>query len=131
MIFVFAKIGIFCKSIAGPLPSAVQAYIHLAKWSSSVYTTIFVGRKDKTNYLSNQTWAKCHHSRNKYVLKKTSDGGPYITDMCTNVTEKMRILKIWNSWNLKITVSFWSHLVYNNYNSIHCTYIHTMPTINI
>ena len=41
-----AKIGIFCKSIAGPLPT-------------------FVRRKDKTNYLSNQTWTKCYHSRNR------------------------------------------------------------------
>ena len=32
---------------------------------SSVYTIIFVRRKDKTNYLSNQTWAKRYHSRNK------------------------------------------------------------------
>ena len=37
-----------------------------------IYTTILVLRKDKTNYLSNQTWAKCCHSRNK----KTLDGGP-------------------------------------------------------
>ena len=29
---------------------------------SSVYTTIFVLRKDKTNYLSNQTRAKCYQS---------------------------------------------------------------------
>ena len=35
-----------------------------------VYTIIFDRRKDKTNYLSNQTWAKCYHSRNKLVLKK-------------------------------------------------------------
>ena len=37
---------------------------------SSVYTTIFVRRKDKTNYLSNQIRAKCYHSRNKHQLKK-------------------------------------------------------------
>ena len=45
------------------------------KWASSekmiCFTkihniTIFVRRKDKTNYLSNQTWAKCYHSRNKH-----------------------------------------------------------------
>ena len=39
---------IFCKSIACPLPS--------------VYTTIFLRRKDKTNYLSNQAWTKCYIS---------------------------------------------------------------------
>ena len=39
--FFFAKISIFCKSIAGPL--------------SAVNTIIFVRREDKTNYLSNQT----------------------------------------------------------------------------
>ena len=40
--------------------------VHLSKRSSSAYTTIFVRWKDKTNYLSNQTWTKCYHSRNKY-----------------------------------------------------------------
>ena len=55
MIFFF-RIGIFCKSIVGPLS---EAY-------TSVYTTIFVRRKDKTIYLSNQTWAKCYHSRNNH-----------------------------------------------------------------
>ena len=122
-----AKISIFCKSIAGPLPNVVQAYtqpysfggrikliiwqirhelsvtihvlgassfqcmlagflcpicnnfaclhnrqdrneLHLKRWffflrksTSSVSRSqyIFVLRKDKTNYLSNQTWAKC------------------------------------------------------------------------
>ena len=58
MIF-FAKIAIFCKSIAGPLPSVFKR-IH----------NQFVRRKDKTNYLSNQTWAKSYHSRNKQYLKK-------------------------------------------------------------
>ena len=29
-----------------------------------VYTTIFVRRKNKTNYMSNQTWTQCYHSRN-------------------------------------------------------------------
>ena len=37
---------------------------------SSVYTTIFIRWKNKTNYLSNQTWAKCYHSRNKHELEK-------------------------------------------------------------
>ena len=50
MIFFFAKIGIFCKSIAGPLSPALF---------KCIYTTIFVRRKDKTNYLANQTWVKC------------------------------------------------------------------------
>ena len=36
-----------------------------AQRCSSVYTTIFLRRKDKTNYLLNQTWAKCYHSWNK------------------------------------------------------------------
>ena len=45
-----------CKSIAGT-PS--EAYTRL-------YTTIFVRRKYKTNYLSNQPWAKCYHSRNNH-----------------------------------------------------------------
>ena len=38
---------------------------------SSVYTTIFFRRKGKTNYLSNQKWAKCYHSWNKNVRWRT------------------------------------------------------------
>ena len=38
----------------------------LPKSASSVSRSIFVRRKDKTSYLSNQTWAKCYHSRNKH-----------------------------------------------------------------
>ena len=45
--------------------SVSRSQTHLAKHCSSVYTNIFVRRKDKTDYLSNQTWAKCYHSRNK------------------------------------------------------------------
>ena len=37
-----------------------------AHFLSVVQATIFVRRKDKTNYLSNQTWAKCYNSRNKH-----------------------------------------------------------------
>ena len=47
--FFFTKIGIFCQSICR----------NISQRCSSVYKTIFVRRKDKTNYLSNQTWAKC------------------------------------------------------------------------
>ena len=35
----------------------------------NLYTTIFV-RQDQTNYLWNQTWARCCNSRNKHLLKK-------------------------------------------------------------
>ena len=49
--------------------SVVQAYTQ----------PYLVGRKDKTNYLSNQTRAKCYHLRNKHLLKNiTLDSGPYI-----------------------------------------------------
>ena len=47
-------------------PSVSRSQAHLAKRWSSVYTTIFIWRKDKTNYLSNQTWAKCCLSGNKH-----------------------------------------------------------------
>ena len=47
------KWGIFCKSTCH----------NISQRCSSVNTTIFVRRMDKTNYLSNQTWAKCYHSR--------------------------------------------------------------------
>ena len=50
---------------------------HLAKRCSSIYTTIFIRRKDKSKYLSNQTWTKCYHSRNKHSLKKILDGGSF------------------------------------------------------
>ena len=46
--------------------SVSRSQAHLAKRCSSEYTTIFVRRKDKSNYLSNQTLAKCYHSRNKH-----------------------------------------------------------------
>ena len=105
----FAKIGIFCMSIAGPLSAAkthwmvrkpvlsvprmrqfyLFRYPPRSKWASSeemiflpkigksiccnisqrcssILTTIFVRRKDKTNYLSNQTWAKCYHLWNRH-----------------------------------------------------------------
>ena len=54
------------------LPWFSKQYRNISQRCSSVYTTIFVRRKDKTNYLSNQTWAKCCHSRNKHnnSLKK-------------------------------------------------------------
>ena len=43
---------------------------------SSVYTTISVRRKDKTNYMSNQTWATIHGISTSWK-KKTLDDGPY------------------------------------------------------
>ena len=46
--------------------SVSQSRAHLAQRCSSVYTTIFLRRKDKTNYLANQRRAKCYHSRNKH-----------------------------------------------------------------
>ena len=52
----FAKISIIYKSICRDI----------SQHCSSVYTTLFVRQKDKTNYLSNQTWANCYHSRNKH-----------------------------------------------------------------
>ena len=55
----------FCF-LAKSASSISRLQAHLAKRCSSVYTTIFVQRKDKTNYLSNQTWDKCYHSRNKH-----------------------------------------------------------------
>ena len=57
--FFCAKIDIFCKSIC---PNISQRY-------SSVYTNIFVRQMDKTNYQSNQTWAKCYHTRCIFYLQ--------------------------------------------------------------
>ena len=54
------KHDFFCqnrqKSIAGPFSSVVQTYTQPYSFSD----------KDKTNYLSNQTWAKCYHLWNKH-----------------------------------------------------------------
>ena len=36
------------------------------KVMSQYFTALLVRRKDKRNYLSNQIWAKCYHSRNKH-----------------------------------------------------------------
>ena len=55
---------IFAKSAS----SVSRSQTHLTKRSSSVYTTIFVRRKDKTNYLSNQTRTEYYHSRNSCDL---------------------------------------------------------------
>ena len=53
--------------------SVRRTQAHLVKCCSNIYTTKIARRKDKTNYLSNQRWAK---------LKKTLDGGPnmYVED---------------------------------------------------
>ena len=48
--FFFAKISMFCKSIC----------CNIFQRCLSVYSTIFVRRKNKTNYLPNQTWFKCY-----------------------------------------------------------------------
>ena len=51
--------------------SVSRSQVHLAKSKRIGYTTIFVRRKDKTNFLSNQTWVLP-------FTKKKLDGGPYI-----------------------------------------------------
>ena len=62
-------------------PYAIFAYIlqHYHDFQSKV--AIFpsvVQAQARTNYLSNQTWAKLYNSRKKHLLKKkTLDGGPY------------------------------------------------------
>ena len=44
----------------------VHRLINVCVRGASVCTIIFVRRKDKTNYLSNQTLIKCYHSRNNH-----------------------------------------------------------------
>ena len=74
-----------------------QNELHLKRWvfffflpksgsSVSRSQAILVRRKDKTNYLSNQTRAKCYILRNKHWLKKTSVGGPYIPFMYHHIS---------------------------------------------
>ena len=41
--------------------SVSRSQAHLAKRKCMGYTSVFVRQKDKTNFFSNQTWAKCYH----------------------------------------------------------------------
>ena len=50
----------FIKSNVAIFASVVHASVVHASVVHA-YTTIFARRKDKTNYLSNQTWVKCYH----------------------------------------------------------------------
>ena len=67
MIF-FAKIGIFCKLIAGPLPSVVQAYTQPYYFGGRLKLIICQIRHE----LSVTT-----HEISTSLKKKTLDGGPY------------------------------------------------------
>ena len=69
LVYISAKIKMISYEkmifLSKSASSVSRSQAHLAKRCSSVYPTLFVRRKDKTNYLSNQTRAKCYHSRNK------------------------------------------------------------------
>ena len=54
------------RTHSATLPWFSEKCRNISQLCSSVYITIFVWRKDKTNCLPKQTWAKCYHSRNKH-----------------------------------------------------------------
>ena len=90
------------------------SYPPRSKWASSekmnfrclsVYTIIFVRRRDKTNYLLNQTWSKCYHLRNRHYLnKRTLDGGPYTINAITK-SITITITKILNFYFIVYKIS--------------------------
>ena len=66
--FFFAKIGIFCESIAGPLTSIVQAYTQPYSFGGRIKPIIYHIRHELsvvTIHEISTSW------------KKTLDGGPY------------------------------------------------------
>ena len=66
--FFFAKIFIFCKSIAGRLPRGVQAYTQSYSFGGSIKLIIC--------QLSHKLSVTIHEISTSW--KKTFDGGPYI-----------------------------------------------------
>ena len=104
----FAKIGSFCTSICR----------NIFQRCSSVYTIVFVRRKNKTNYLSNQTgvwfWSTS--------WKKTLDCGPYRTlsnlilwnaflNMKSSQSSKLCVDLLDERWRIKCKEAvFWQNL---------------------
>ena len=58
------------------------------------------------------------NTTNLFICQEQTDNSKwlmlstYITDTCTNITEKMRKSNRCNSYNFKITVIFWSQLIF-------------------
>ena len=58
LVYIPAKIEIsFIWKVVSLLPKSASSTSRLQAHFPALYTTIFVRRKDKINYLSNQTWA--------------------------------------------------------------------------
>ena len=76
--------------LAKSASSVSRSQAHLAKQKRIGYTTIFVQRKDKTNYLSNQTWDVTIHEIST-SWKKKLDGGPM-----TKLTRQLIVLETRN-----------------------------------
>ena len=102
MIF-FSKIGIFCKSIAGPLPSVVQAFTQPYSFGGSIKLIICQIRHELSVHEISTSWKKNVRWRSQYNKH-----------VCQHKRKKKMgksIIRVRNSRNLKITVIFWSHLV--------------------
>ena len=99
MIF-FAKIGIICKSIAGPLLSVVQAYIQPYSFGGKIKLIIYQIRYklSVTIHEISTSW------------KNTLDGGPY---MCCYILG-------WKNWGLAL----------NHFNTYAFSYIHNLSLQN-
>ena len=72
MIFFFAKIGIFCKSIAVPLPKVVQAYAQPYSFGRRIKLIICQIRHELSVII---------HEISTSLETKTLDGGPYKSEM--------------------------------------------------
>ena len=63
------------RTHSATLPWFLKQCRNISQRCSSIYATIFVQRRDKTNYLSNQIWVNFYHSRNKNLWKKNFSTG--------------------------------------------------------
>ena len=78
------------------LPKSASSVSRSQASCSRVYTIIFVRRKDKTNYLSKQTWAKCYHSRNNdsFWMRRVFCA-PNATILPVYIPAKTKMIFIW------------------------------------
>ena len=81
--FFFAKIDIFCKSIAGPLLSVVQAYTQTYSFGGRIKLIICQIRHELS--------VTIHEISTRW--KKTLDGGPYICILYSGIMKHDALFK--------------------------------------
>ena len=84
IMFFFDKIGIFCKSIAGPLPSSVQAYTQPSSFGGRIKLIIC--------HIRHELCLTIHEISTSW--KKMLDGGPYIKNFMGAWVKKRFIANI-------------------------------------